>query len=73
MFGKGFKKTAMISVSIGILSVLTGIVISYVMNLAPGGTIVLVSVTIFLAAIITRDLNKRTMTGSRQKKIRSLQ
>ncbi|HEY6165759.1 MAG TPA: metal ABC transporter permease [Nitrososphaeraceae archaeon] len=73
MFGKGFKKTAMISVSIGILSVLTGIVISYVMNLAPGGTIVLVSVTIFLAAIITRDLNKRIMTGSRQKKIRSLQ
>jgi zinc transport system permease protein len=73
MFGKGFKKTAMISVSIGILSVLTGIVISYIMNLAPGGTIVLVSVTVFLAAIITRDLNKRTMTGSRQRKIRSLQ
>jgi zinc transport system permease protein len=72
MFGKGFKKTAMISVSIGILSVLTGIVISYIMNLAPGGTIVLVSVTVFLAAIITRDLNKRTMTGSRQRKIRSL-
>jgi zinc transport system permease protein len=73
MFGKGFKKTAMISVSIGILSVLTGIVISYIMNLAPGGTIVLVSVTVFLAAIITRALNKRTMTGSRQRKIRSLQ
>jgi zinc transport system permease protein len=73
MFGKGFKKTAMISVSIGILSVLTGIVISYIMNLAPGGTIVLVSVTVFLAAIITKDLNKRTMTGSRQRKIRSLQ
>ena len=73
MFGKGFKKTAMISVSIGILSVLTGIVISYIMNLAPGGTIVLVSVTVFLAAIITRDLNKRTMTGSRQRKIRSVQ
>ena len=73
MFGKGFKKTAMISVSIAILSVLMGIVISYIMNLAPGGTIVLVSVTVFLAAIITRDLNKRTMTGSRQRKIRSLQ
>jgi zinc transport system permease protein len=73
MFGKGFKKTAMISVSIGILSVLTGIVISYVMNLAPGGTIVLVSVTVFLAVIITRDLNKRIMTGSRQRTIRSIQ
>jgi len=73
MFGKGFKKTAMISVSIGILSVLTGIVISYVMNLAPGGTIVLVSVTVFLAAIIMKDLNKRTMTVSKQRKIRSLQ
>jgi zinc transport system permease protein len=73
MFGKGFKKTAMISVSIGILSVLTGIVISYVMNLAPGGTIVLVSVTVFLAAIIMKDLNKRTRTVSKQRKIRSLQ
>ncbi|HET7389540.1 MAG TPA: metal ABC transporter permease [Nitrososphaeraceae archaeon] len=59
MFGKGFKKTALISISIAIFSVLLGIIISYVMNLAPGGTIVLTSVTAYLAAISTKYINKK--------------
>jgi zinc transport system permease protein len=59
MFGKGFKKTALISISIAIMSVLLGIIISYVMNLAPGGTIVLTSVTAYLAAISTKYINKK--------------
>jgi zinc transport system permease protein len=44
MFGKGFIFTA-------VLSVIGGIVISYVMNLAPGGTIVIISVLVFLTVI----------------------
>jgi zinc transport system permease protein len=51
MFGKGFKKTLLISISSAVLSVIGGIVISYIMNLAPGGTIVIISVGIFLALI----------------------
>jgi zinc transport system permease protein len=51
MFGKGFKKTFLISISSAVLSVIGGIVISYIMNLAPGGTIVIISVGIFLALI----------------------
>jgi zinc transport system permease protein len=51
MFGKGFKKTLLISISTASLSVIAGIMISYVMNLAPGGTIVIISVGIFLAVI----------------------
>ena len=51
MFGKGFKKTLLISIFIAVLSVVVGIVISYVMNLAPGGTIVIISVGVFLAVI----------------------
>jgi zinc transport system permease protein len=51
MFGKGFKKTLLTSILIAVLSVVVGIVISYVMNLAPGGTIVIISVGVFLAVI----------------------
>jgi zinc transport system permease protein len=65
MFGKGFKKTTLISISIAILSVLIGIVISYIMNLAPGGTIVLVSVTAFLATMTAKYLINRII-GTRR-------
>lgn len=51
MLGKGFKKTLLISIFTAVLSVIGGIVISYIMNLAPGGTIVIISVGIFLAVI----------------------
>jgi len=51
MLGKGFKKTLLISIFIAIISVIGGILISYVMNLAPGGTIVIISVGIFLTVI----------------------
>jgi zinc transport system permease protein len=54
IFGKGFKKTALISISIAILSVSTGIVISYVMNLAPSGTIVLVSIGTFFVTMTVK-------------------
>jgi zinc transport system permease protein len=54
MFGKGFKKTALISIIIAILSVIGGIVTSYLMNLAPGGTIVIISVAGYLITIIAK-------------------
>ena len=53
-FGKGFKKTALISIIIAVLSVIGGIVTSYIMNLAPGGTIVIISVAGYLVTIITK-------------------
>ena len=51
MFGKGFKKTLLISNFTSVFCVIGGIMISYVMNLAPGGTIVIISVIIFIAVI----------------------
>jgi zinc transport system permease protein len=54
LFGKGFKKTALISIIIAILSVIGGIVTSYLMNLAPGGTIVIISVAGYLITIIAK-------------------
>jgi zinc transport system permease protein len=59
MFGKGFKKTAMISIIIAVSSVLGGIVTSYFMNLAPGGTIVILSIAILLGSIGTKSLLRK--------------
>jgi zinc transport system permease protein len=56
MIGKGFKKTMFISCAISILSVVFGIVLSYYVNLAPSGTIVLTMIIVFLAIIIAKNL-----------------
>lgn len=65
MFGKGFKKTALISLSIAIMYVLLGVLISYIMNLAPGGTIVITSVTAYLVAMTTKYFKKKIMMWNR--------
>jgi zinc transport system permease protein len=65
MFGKGFKKTIMISIIVGVSSVLGGIVISYIMNLAPGGTIVILSIAILLGTIGAKSIAKSIRYRSR--------
>ncbi|HEU4984752.1 MAG TPA: metal ABC transporter permease, partial [Nitrososphaera sp.] len=59
LFGKGFKKTALISVAVSVFSVLTGIAVSYAFNLAPAGTIVLVSAAVFVTALAGKQLTKK--------------
>lgn len=44
MYGKGFKQTAIISMSFSIFSVVAGILISYIFDITPAGTIVLLSI-----------------------------
>ena len=58
LFGRGFKKTAMISIGIAIASVVLGIIVSYLANVAPAGAIVLTSMAIFLCIIVTRKIRK---------------
>jgi zinc transport system permease protein len=58
LFGKGFKKTALISGIIGVFSVVAGVLISYEANIATGGTIVLVLVMTFLAALATKKVKR---------------
>jgi zinc transport system permease protein len=58
LFGKGFKKTALISCIIGVFSVVAGVLISYEANIATGGTIVLVLVMTFLAALATKKVKR---------------
>ncbi|HEU0143481.1 MAG TPA: metal ABC transporter permease, partial [Nitrososphaera sp.] len=68
---KGFKKTALISVSISIFSVVTGIAISYAANLAPAGTIVLVSTTLFLTVLAARYYSKKKKIVKKLEEVRS--
>jgi len=51
MYGKGFKQTSIISISFSIFSVITGILISYIFDITPAGTIVLISIGLFVGTI----------------------
>jgi zinc transport system permease protein len=44
MYGRGFKQTAIISMSFSVFSVVAGILISYIFDITPAGTIVLLSI-----------------------------
>ena len=55
MFGKGFKKTVFISMSIAVISVVSGILVSYFLNVAPSGTIVVIAVGILVGTLILKS------------------
>ncbi len=44
MYGRGFKQTAIISMSFSVFSVVVGILISYIFDITPAGSIVLLSI-----------------------------
>jgi zinc transport system permease protein len=71
LFNKGFRKTALISISISIFSVVTGIAISYSANLAPAGTMVLVSTTVFLTILAARYYSKKKQVVEKLEEARS--
>lgn len=68
MLGKGFKKTAIISTIIAVFSVEIGIMFSYFGNIAPGGTIVLFSIIIFLFTILAKFIFKLLSRKNNYKK-----
>lgn len=51
IYGKGFKQTAILSMCFSIFSVVVGILLSYILNITPSGTIVLLSIAIFATSI----------------------
>ena len=55
MFGKGFKKTVCISMGISTISVIGGILLSYFLNLAPSGTIVVIAVGILVGTLVLKS------------------
>lgn len=57
MFGKGFKKTIVLSVSMSVTSVVSGIILSYYLDLAPSGTIVMISVAMLVGTLLFKYVN----------------
>ncbi len=55
MFGKGFKQTVAISMSISVASAVSGILLSYYYNIAPSGMIVIVAVTILIGILLAKS------------------
>ncbi len=53
-FKKGFLQTIFISQGISLFSVISGIIASFYLNLSTGGTIVLISLIIFILSLWTR-------------------
>ena len=56
----GFKQTIFYSVLFGEISVLGGLTISYYLDLAPGGTIVMLAVLILVITILIKKANLKT-------------
>lgn len=57
MFGRGFKKTIAISASMSVISVVCGIILSYYLDLAPSGTIVMISVAMLVGTLLLKYAN----------------
>lgn len=53
---KGFKQSILYSILFGEVSVIFGLVLSFYMNLAPGGTIVVISIFVLLFVIIVKKI-----------------
>ncbi len=54
MMGKGFKKTMAISISLSIAATVTGIILSYPLNLAPSGSIVMILVAMYVCTLLAK-------------------
>lgn len=58
---KGFKVTLIFSIIFGFVDVIIGLILSYYIDSAPGGTIALTSVALMLVIIIIRRLTKANL------------
>ena len=54
MMGKGFKKTMAISISLSVAATAIGIILSYPLNLAPSGSIVMILVAMYVGTLLAR-------------------
>ena len=64
-FGRGFKGTMIISIITSVSCVITGILVSYVLNIAPAGSIVLIAILVLGCVLAAKS---RGLLGWIQKK-----
>ncbi|GAA0123051.1 MAG: metal ABC transporter permease [Clostridium argentinense] len=55
---KGFKKTMIFSIIFGFIDIILGLISSYYLNCAPGGTIALISVFILVITIVFKSFKR---------------
>jgi zinc transport system permease protein len=58
LFSRGFKQTAILSMIFAVFSAVTGILTSYIFNIAPGGMIVLISILLFAGSLGIKSLRQ---------------
>lgn len=58
---KGFTKTLIFAIVFGFLDVMIGLVLSYFVNSAPGGTIAITSVTMLILTLIIKKFTASNM------------
>jgi zinc transport system permease protein len=63
--GRGFKVTLVFSVIFSVIDILAGLILSYNLNVAPGGLTALVSVAVLLLVILAKNANKAMKRGKR--------
>lgn len=59
LFSRGFKQTAILSLSFAVTSTVSGILTSYIFNVAPGGMIVLISIITFGVSLSFKSFKTR--------------
>ncbi|WP_040212274.1 metal ABC transporter permease [Clostridium polynesiense] len=59
-FKQGFKRSLIISIIIGLIDIMSGLVLSYMLDTAPGGTIAVISVIVLIIAIVISNINKKS-------------
>ena len=57
-FGRGFRQTLLLSIAFSSLSVFLGLFLSFYLELASGGTIVVIALIIFLLSLLRQTLKK---------------
>ncbi len=75
MMGKSFRKTMAISVSLSVAATTSGIILSYPLNLAPSGCIVMILVAMYVGTLLARragifsgkPLLREMQAGAREK------
>lgn len=67
LFSRGFKQTAMLSMGFAVFSAVTGILTSYVFNVAPGGMIVLISILIFGISLGIKSFKNKNKFAKKSK------
>jgi len=63
MFKRSFKQTIILSMSFSVFSTVAGILISYPLDIAPSGMVVLLAITLFIASLIIKSAGMIKTTG----------